>query len=109
MRHTPSGTATFFGAMGRGKPPLLSDADADDVIARLRHALHTIECRELGADAAKERFGQFADTNPGHVFVGVDPDDLVAQYPDHTELHGLLGAVRDRGSAVAVTLTAERA
>lgn len=109
MRHTPDGTATFVGTMGRGKPPLPPDADADDVIARLRHALHTIECRELGADAAQQRFGQFADTHPGHVFVGVDPDRLLAQYPEHTELHGLLVAIRDRGPAVAVTLATVKA
>lgn len=66
--------------------------------------LHTIECRELGTDAAKQRFGPFADTYPGHVFLRVHPDHLRARYPDHAELHGLLEAVRDRGPAVAVTL-----
>lgn len=109
MSHTPDGTATFFGAMGRGKTSLPPDADTDDVTARLRRALHTIAGRELGADAAKQRFGQFADTCPGHVFVGVDPDHLLAQYPDHAEFHELLDAVRDRGPAVAVTLTTARA
>ncbi|WP_331726722.1 hypothetical protein [Streptomyces sp. NBC_00280] len=109
MSQTPHGTWTFFAAMGRGKTSLPPDADADDVTARLRRYLHTIECRELGADAAQQRFGQFADTHPGHVFLGADPDHLLAQYPDHAELHDLLDAVRDRGPAVAVTLTTTRA
>ncbi|NUK16236.1 hypothetical protein [Streptomyces lunaelactis] len=45
MSQTPHGTWTFFAAMGRGKTSLPPDADADDVTARLRRALHTIECR----------------------------------------------------------------
>ncbi|MFF9143154.1 hypothetical protein ACF09G_37130 [Streptomyces albogriseolus] len=109
MRHTPSGTAPFIAAMGRGKASLPPDADAGVVVGLLKRALHTIECRELGPHAATQRFGQFADTEPGHVFVPVDPERLLAQHPDHAELHGLLQAVRDRGPAVAVTVATARA
>lgn len=31
----------------------------------LRRALHTVECRELGPEAAQQQFGPFADTVEG--------------------------------------------
>lgn len=71
----------------------------------LRRALHTVECRELGPEAAQQQFGPFADTVEG-VTVFLDEDDVRARHPGHEELHQLARAVRERGPAVDVALVA---
>lgn len=99
--------ATFIGPIGRGKAPLPADADAHQCAAVLRRALHTVECRELGPEAAGQKFGLFADTADtadGRVSVLVDEDQLRARHPGHAELHHLARAVRERGPAVDVVL-----
>ncbi|WP_208105432.1 hypothetical protein [Streptomyces sp. GC420] len=98
--------ATFIGSIGRGKAPLPADADADadQCAAVLRRALHTVECRELGPEAAGQKFGPFADTADGRVSVLVDEHQLRARHPGHAELHHLARAVRERGPAVDVVL-----
>uniref|UniRef100_UPI002F918081 hypothetical protein n=1 Tax=Streptomyces cellulosae TaxID=1968 RepID=UPI002F918081 len=85
------------------------DADADEFVTQLQHALHTIECRELGPAASAERFGPFVDTGKGFVILGIDADQLLARHDGHEELHDLLRAVRQRGPAVDVTLVPPRA
>ncbi|ATM24551.1 hypothetical protein SMD44_p10052 (plasmid) [Streptomyces alboflavus] len=84
-------------------PPPCADVGA--FLDRLKRALHTIECRELGPEAAEQRFGRFADVSEGHVFLSLDSDRLLARHPEHEELRELVRAVRERGPAVNVTLT----
>ncbi|WP_030841347.1 hypothetical protein [Streptomyces sp. NRRL S-475] len=100
--------AAFIGPIGRGKAPLPRDADADQYAAVLRRALHTVECRELGPEAAGQKFGPFADTADGRVTVLVDEDQIRARHPGHDELHHLAHAVRERGPAVDVVMVAPR-
>ncbi|MCX4792278.1 hypothetical protein OG369_41490 [Streptomyces sp. NBC_01221] len=97
-------SATFLGPTGRGKPPLPVDTDADQLTTVLRRALHTVECRELGSEAAQQQFGPFADTADSRVTVLIDEDQLRARHPGHSELHQLARAVRERGPAVNVVL-----
>ncbi|WP_031064322.1 hypothetical protein [Streptomyces sp. NRRL F-5527] len=94
----------FVGAIGRGKAPLSGDADADQYMAVLRRALHTVECRELGPEAAGQKFGPFADTSDDRVTVLVDEHQIRDRYPGHDELHHLAHAVRERGPAVDVVM-----
>ncbi len=94
----------FAGAIGRGKAPLSDDADADQYTAVLRRALHTVECRELGPEAAGQKFGPFADTSDDRVTVLVDEHQIRDRYPGHDELHHLAHAVRERGPAVDVVM-----
>ncbi|MDX3207722.1 hypothetical protein ABZZ79_22755 [Streptomyces sp. NPDC006458] len=95
---------TFIGPIGRGKAPLPGDADADQYTAVLRRALHTVECRELGPEAAGQKFGPFADTADGRVTVLVDEDQIRHRHPGHDELNHLTRAVRERGPAVDVIM-----
>ncbi|OLO25895.1 hypothetical protein PZ61_0236415 [Streptomyces sp. MNU77] len=97
-------SATFLGPTGRGKPPLPVDADAGQIAAVLRRALHTVECRELGSEAAQQQFGPFADTADSRVTVLIDEDEFRVRHPGHGELHQLARAVRKRGPAVNVVL-----
>ena len=99
----PDPTA-FIGPIGRGKAPLPGDADADQYAAVLRRALHTVECRELGPEAAGQKFGPFADTADGRVTVLVNEDQIRDRHPGHAELHHLARAVRERGPAVDVVM-----
>ena len=99
----PDPTA-FVGAIGRGKAPLSGEADADQYTAVLRRALHTVECRELGPEAAGQKFGPFADTSDDRVTVLVDEHQIRDRYPGHDELHHLAHAVRERGPAVDVVM-----
>ncbi|WP_331752159.1 hypothetical protein [Streptomyces sp. NBC_00829] len=96
----------FIGPIGRGKALLPAGADADQLAAVLRRALHTVECRELGPAAAKQQFGLFADTMEGRVIVSMDESELLARYPGHEELQRLTRAVRERGPAVDVVFVA---
>ncbi|MGA5442277.1 hypothetical protein ACPCKW_22545 [Streptomyces griseoincarnatus] len=109
MGNSSSETAPLVGSMACGKRTLPYDADADEFVAQLQRALHTIECRELGPAASTERFGPFTDTAKGHVVLAIDADQLRARHADHVELHDLLRAVRERGPAVDVTLVSPRA
>ncbi|MFJ9967138.1 hypothetical protein [Streptomyces avermitilis] len=95
---------TFIGLIGRGKAPLPGDADADQYAAVLRRALHTVECRELGPEAAGQKFGPFADTADGRVTVLVEEDQIRHRHPGHDELNHLTRAVRERGPAVDVIM-----
>ncbi|MCL3999209.1 hypothetical protein, partial [Streptomyces lavenduligriseus] len=94
----------FIGPSRRGKASLPADADAEQCAAVLRRALHTVECRELGPEAAGKQFGPFADTAVGQVTVLMDEDLLRARHPGEVELHRLARAVRERGPAVNVVL-----
>jgi hypothetical protein len=96
--------ATYTGTAARGKALLPADADADQCAVVLRRALHTVECRELGPEAAVQKFGPFMDTADGRVTVLMDEQQLRARHPDHGELHQLARAVRERGPAVDVVL-----
>ncbi|MGW6569971.1 hypothetical protein [Streptomyces sp. NPDC054975] len=93
------------GSAGRGWTQVPPNADASVFVDRLTRALHTIECRELGPEAATQRFGPFADTQEGGVFLPIDAERLLTQHPGRDDLRELLQAVRDRGPAVGVTLT----
>lgn len=95
--------AMFIGPMGHGKTPLPADADAGQLAAVLRRALHTVECRELGP-AAEQTFGPFADTTEGRMTVFMDEDQLRADHRGHEKVQQLARAVRDRGPAVDVVL-----
>ncbi|MFE2271415.1 hypothetical protein ACFXB4_19480 [Streptomyces lavendulae] len=97
----------FIGRIGRGKALLPADADADQLASALRRALHTVECREVGPDAAQQRFGVFADTVEGRVTVFMDEAELRARHPGH-EVHELAGAIRERGPAVDVVLVSPK-
>ncbi|WEH37803.1 hypothetical protein PZB75_30845 (plasmid) [Streptomyces sp. AM 4-1-1] len=99
-----SDSATFLGPTRTGKPPLPVDADAGQIATVLRRALHTVECRELGSEAAQQQFGPFADTADSRVTVLIDEDELRVRHPGHSELHQLARAVRERGPAVNVVL-----
>ncbi|WP_060880719.1 hypothetical protein [Streptomyces scabiei] len=96
--------AMFIGRMGRGRTPLSADADAGQLAAVLRRALHAVECRELGPAAAEQTFGPFADTTEGRMTVFMDEDQLRADHRDPEEVQQLARAVRDRGPAVDVVL-----
>ncbi|MFK0119231.1 hypothetical protein [Streptomyces sp. NPDC090994] len=96
--------ATFLGPTGTGKPPLPVDADAGQIATVLRRALHTVQCRELGSEAAQQQFGPFADTADSRVTVLIDEDELRIRHPGHSEVHQLARAVRERGPAVNVVL-----
>ncbi|MFI1258959.1 hypothetical protein ACH4U6_35010 [Streptomyces netropsis] len=104
MNFSSSAAALHMGPFVRGKRALPPDADVGDVVAQLRRALHTIECRELGPEASTQRFGQFADLAGDRRVIFLASDELLARHPDHAELHALLGAVQQRGPAVDVTL-----
>jgi hypothetical protein len=104
MLEATSPAVPFVATMGRGWAQLPADGDASAFGDRLRRALHTIECRELGPQAARQRFGPFVDLTEGHLYVSVDPDRLLALYPKHGELHDLVQAIRERGPAVNVSL-----
>lgn len=108
MGRRNSTAAPSFGTFGRGWSQLPPDADASAFVDRLKRALHTIECRELGPEAARQRFGPYADVQEGHVFLHLDPDRLLARNPEHHALHDLIRAIRERGPAVNVTLTSAR-
>lgn len=103
----PDPTA-FIGTIGRGKAPLPTTADADQCAAVLRRALHTVECRELGPEAAGQKFGPFADIADGRVTVLVDENQIRDGHPGHDELHHLAHAVRERGPAVDVVMVPPR-
>lgn len=111
MGHESSTAAAFVVSpgSGRGWKSLPPDAEVGAFIHQLNRALHTIECRELGPVAARQRYGQFADVQGGRVFLAINADQLSAQHPGHEELHDLLRTVRERGPAVDVTLTSPRA
>ncbi|MFD6967415.1 hypothetical protein [Streptomyces sp. NPDC059949] len=94
----------FIGHTARGKAALRPGADADQLAAVLRRALHTIECRELGPAAAGQQFGPLADTREGRVIVSADEAHIRARHPGHDELRQLVRAVRERGPAVDVVL-----
>lgn len=94
----------FIGPIGRGKAPLPRDADADQYAVVLRRALHTVECREPGPEAAGQKFGPFADTANDRVAVLVDEDQIRDRHRGHDELHHLTRAVRERGPAVDVVM-----
>ncbi|MFJ5850838.1 hypothetical protein [Streptomyces sp. NPDC092903] len=94
----------FIGHTTRGKAALRPGADAEQLAAVLRCALHTIECRELGLAAAEQQFGPLADTQGGRVIVSVDEAHIRARHPGHDELQQLVHAVRERGPAVDVAL-----
>ncbi|KOU73725.1 hypothetical protein ADK61_22305 [Streptomyces sp. XY66] len=96
------GPTAFIGPIGRGKASLPGDADADQYAAVLRRALHTVECRELGPEAACQKFGPFADNADGRVTVLVGEDQIQDRDPGHDELSHLTRAVRERGPAVDV-------
>ncbi|MFF7449817.1 MULTISPECIES: hypothetical protein [unclassified Streptomyces] len=103
----PDPTA-FIGPIGRGKAPPPGDADSDQYAAVLRRALHTVECRELGPEAAGQKFGPFADTSDGRVTVLVDEHRIRDRHPGHDELHHLAHAVRERGPAVDVVMVSPK-
>lgn len=94
----------FTGHTARGKAVLRPGADADQLAAVLRRALHTIECRELGPVAAGQQFGPFADTQEGRVIVSVDEAHVRTCHPGNHELQQLVRGVRERGPAVDVAL-----
>lgn len=94
----------FIGHTARGKAVLRPGADADQLAAVLRRALHTIECRELGPAAAEQQFGPLADTQEGRVIVSVDEAHIRARHPGNHELQQLVRTVRERGPAVDVAL-----
>ncbi|GGS29020.1 hypothetical protein GCM10010269_79730 [Streptomyces humidus] len=96
--------AMFIGPMGHGKTRLPADADAGQLAAVLRRALHPVECRELGPAAAEQTFGPFADTTEGRMTVFMDEDQLRADHRVHDELQQLTRAVRERGPAVDVVM-----
>ncbi|WP_435057800.1 hypothetical protein [Streptomyces sp. bgisy060] len=102
MNDQLSDSTALVSPIGRGKASL--PVDADQCATVLRRALHTVECRELGPEAARQRFGQLADITDGRVTVLVDEDQLPARHPNHSELHDLARAVRERGPAVGVVL-----
>ncbi|MER6195981.1 hypothetical protein ABT234_01190 [Streptomyces sp. NPDC001586] len=89
----------LMGRIGHGKALLPADTNAGWLASTLRRALHTVECRELGAEAAQQRFGLFADTVEGRVTVFMNEDELQARHPG-LEVHELARAVRERGPAV---------
>ncbi|WP_327740450.1 hypothetical protein OG749_46035 (plasmid) [Streptomyces nojiriensis] len=97
----------FMGRIGHGKALLPADTNAGQLASALRRALHTVECRELGPEAAQQRFGLFADTVEGRVTVFMDEDELQARHPGH-EVHELARAVRERGPAVDVELVSPK-
>ncbi|MFE0775427.1 hypothetical protein [Streptomyces sp. NPDC058861] len=96
----------LIGPIGRGKAPL--SHDADQLVAVLKRALHTIECRELGSKTAHQKFGPLADTAGGRVTVLVDQDQIRDRHPGHNELHHLARAVRERGPAVDVLMASPK-
>ncbi|MEU0022091.1 hypothetical protein AB0C59_06905 [Streptomyces sp. NPDC048664] len=108
MSDQPPALEAFVGPIRRGKAPLPAGADADQCAALLRRALHTVECRELGPEAARKQFGPFADTADGRVTVFMDEELLRARHPGQVELHRLARAVRERGPAVDVVLVAPK-
>lgn len=96
--------AAFIGPIGRGKALLPADADADQCAVVLRRALHTVECRELGPEAAREKFGPFADTAVGMVRVLMDENQIRARHLENADLPRLARTVQERGLAVDVVL-----
>lgn len=100
--------AAFIGPIARGKAPLPADADADQCAAVLRRALYTIECRELGPEAAGKKFGPFADTMAGVVSVLMDESQARARHLEDADLHRLACTVQERGPAVDVALAPPR-
>ncbi|WP_331726417.1 hypothetical protein [Streptomyces sp. NBC_00470] len=104
MDEATSTAPPVVGRVGRGWLQLPADAGAGAFANQLKRALHTIECRELGPEAARQRFGQFADVQEGHVFLSLVPERLLARHPEHAELRDLIRAIGERGPAVNVTL-----
>ncbi|WP_031049031.1 hypothetical protein [Streptomyces sp. NRRL F-5650] len=97
----PDPTA-FVGAIGRGKAPLR--VTPTPTSTRPCSGAHTVECRELGPEAAGQKFGPFADTSDDRVTVLVDEQQIWDRYPGHDELHRRAHAVRERGPAVDVVM-----
>ncbi|MFD8727792.1 hypothetical protein [Streptomyces sp. NPDC059611] len=105
--HLPDVTVCS-GRAARGKPPLPVEADAEQLVSVLRRAMHTVECRELGSEAAQQRFGLLADTTHSRVTVYVDDEQLRSRFPGRSEAHQLARAVRERGPAADVVLVSLR-
>ncbi|GLX22438.1 hypothetical protein [Streptomyces lavendulae] len=102
-KHQTDQTA-LIGPLGQGRALVPGDAGAHQLAAVLKRALHTVECRELGPEAASQKFGRFADTTVGPVTVLVDEEQIRHRHASHDELHHLMRAVRERGPAVGVLL-----
>ncbi|MFE4516807.1 hypothetical protein ACFRMQ_21735 [Kitasatospora sp. NPDC056783] len=104
MSHIPVSGRVLLGRPTSGKQPLPADAPVGEFVAQLRRAVHTIECREAGPEAARQRFGLFADRTQGRQVLFADPDRLLAEHPGEEELRDMVQAVRERGPAVGVVL-----
>lgn len=104
MDHQLSNRPWQFGSVTRGKQGLPPEAATAEFVAQLKRAKHAIECRELGPDAARDRFGPFVDTGEERFVIFADAEKLLARRPVDQELHELVRTVRERGPAVDVFL-----
>lgn len=104
MDHQLSNRSWQFGSVTRGKQRLPPEATTTEFVAQLKRAKHAIECRELGPDAARARFGPFVDTGQERFVIFTDTERLLARRPVDHELHELVRTVRERGPAVDVFL-----